>query len=479
MLQFLNTCGAALVAVSLLSSAVAAQDRKINESDLAALRYFLSIDDQESITAERRRLLEAFPGADVDEMIAQMDARASMVDTTEMWRLIASGEFAAARDLIGRTQAARPDWTPPEDMMSVLDETQGQAAFEAAFAAQSLPEAMAAVNAYPMLMTCSRINNAWRLAELQAVKGLLDQAVITNSGILTTCRNPDHVIATLQKTARIGSPEIMESLFELAASRNPALAPRLAALETELAPIIGVPEDRTTKTAGRTPPPPRGVTPAVRPSAPRVVEPRVAEPRAVVAPVPAASAAPAAVSTDTVTAAARAADRQDWSTCLQLTANARTPEALGQRGWCAMNYGRPREAIAAFTTVARSGATATQVRDATYGAILSYMSAGMTAEAANLYRRADLSADQRRTAGRTVLSALASEAFERKRYRDAIAYIDRLSQSVGTLDRGMAMLRGYALLRENRIGPAREQFRAVHATQPGPDSLNAIAQAGQ
>jgi hypothetical protein len=437
-----------LSALVALSGGAAVRAADLNETDLAALRYFLSIDDQNSAAAEIERLRIEFPGADIEGTLALIDQTAAQVDTSPVWRKIEAKSYVEARAEIARLREARPDWTPPADMMEILDSNEGQERFEAAFAARDREGVIAALAAFPIILNCERINNAWRLAELQVEDDLKADALATYEGILQTCPQEDYVVATLQKSNEIADKPRLEELLTVARTRNPALAERIAALETELGAGEAV------------------VVPAA----------------AAVAAAPAQRAASGgggdgggSRGSSALSRAQAAADRGDWGACLEATTGAASMEALSQRGWCAYNHGRSREAVDAFRRVSQGGGGAT-ARDATYGLILAYAKLGQLEQAASVASSAKLTADQRRTVNQTVISKLATQSFERKQYRQTLDYLDRLSRDTGSLDRGLAMLRGWALLKSGKKGSAREQFSRVHAASPGKDSLQGLVE---
>lgn len=426
---------AGLCALAALAPAPHVTAAELSEADLAALRYFLSINDQASVQAEIERLQTEFPGADVQGTLSALDAVASQIDTTPIWRRIDADEYDEAHQLIAEVKAQNPGWTPPEELVSVLDAKEGQALFETAYAAQDLPAAIAVLADHPTILTCERINNPWRLAEMQRDAALTADALSTYDGILKICREEDFVVATLQKASEITRKEQLVELFGVARAHNPELTPRLADLEEELMPA------------------PQSAAPA-----------------------PAPSSAGAGGPSPVVARAKAAADRGDWSTCLAVTANVASIDAVNQRAWCAFNFGRTREAIQAFGQVAQRG-SGSMARDASYGMILAYAQLGQLDQAASLAGRTKLTSKQRQVVNRTVISKLAVQSFEAGHYRETLTYIDRVQRETGSIDRGLAMLRGWALLKSGRRAEARSQFRRIHDTSPGDDSHRGLVQA--
>jgi len=423
---------------------------ELSETDLAALRYFLSVGDAASVEAEVARLELEFPGADVEGALAAIEGRANEVDTSPIWREIEAGNWAAARAAIATIRTERADWTPPADMVAVLDGNEGQERFDAAVAAADLDGAIAALAAFPTILTCDRINNPWRLAELQVRADRKADALATYDGILRVCHQEDFVVATIYKANEIAEPAELDPLFALARAQNPGLGARIAALETELgrgaAAASGGSGGGSAGGSG-------GGAPA----------PRVA----------AASTGSGGGGSASASRAKAAADRGDWAQCLAITQGATAVDAVNQRAWCAFNFGRPREALADFRRVAQA-AGGTMARDATYGMILAYAKLGDANQAAALASRTQLTAQQRAVVNKTVIAKLAVASFEAGRNRQAIEYLDRLSRETGSLDRGLAMLRGWALLKSGNKSAAREQFRRIHAASPGSDSLQGL-----
>ncbi len=471
-----------LAAALLWNTALSAAAQPIPETELAALRYFLSVGDTAGIEAEKTRLQDVFPETSVEALLEDLAVRAEQVDTSQIWQLIAADDFKGARGLIERTKQGQPGWTPPENLTAVLNEREGQSRFEAAVETDELQALLAVLNDFPDLLTCQKINNAWRLAELQAGQELPHQAVMTYDGILASCQTPDFVVATLQKAAGVADKAEMAALFERARMLNPSLELRLASLEAELAPLIGKPAVRSdaSQLAVRvvaTRPQLRGIVPVVQ----QVSAPAPAAAPAVRSPAPpsvrATQTAPRAAPSggSDLAAAQAAAARKDWATCLKHAARSNSIASISQRGWCALELGRTLEAISAFRHSAAHAGNAQLRQDSDYGLILAYLKADMVREAAAHAGRARLTTQQKLTTDRQILSRLALSAFERKNYSEAVVHVDRLSREAGGLDRGMAMLRGYAFLHMNRKAEARQQFAAIHRATPGKDTREAMA----
>lgn len=420
-------------------SPMAALAQDIGEADLAALRYFLSIGDGESTEAEIARLKTQFPGVDVVALVNEITNQSDEVDTTEIWEAIDTDQYETAHELIAEAVALNPGWAPPDNMMQILRGREGQARFEEAYATADLDEAVRVLSAFPEIVACDRINNPWRLAELQIAAERPADALETYEGILLSCSNIDFVVATLQKSSAIAEKLELEALFEIAEDRNPSIGTRLSDLRVEL---FGTPGNPGGTVAGNS-----GATGA---------------------------SSGGGGSTRGLRAAAAAADREDWQTCLRLTANSSSLALLNQRAWCALNGGNPNEALASFQRVAETSRNATVVRDARYGMSLALAKLGRGEEAQAVAARTDLTQEQRRVTGEASLAQLANEAFQGGRYGDALRLIAQLEAQQGSLDRGMTMLRGWSLFHSGRTTAAKQLFSAVHRASPGADTARAM-----
>lgn len=422
-----------LTLIASLSAALPATAQGVNEADLAALRYFISIGDQDSIAAETRRLEVQFPGVDIAATIGDMTGKPP-VDDSPVWALIDADDYAGAHAKIDEIRGAEPDWEPTEHLVEILRQREGQATLELALADGDLGAVLGAAQSFPELLTCERINNPWRIADLYVAEDQKAGAREVYRGILKTCSETDFVIATLQKSTVVNDAEQMGAMFRVAAARHPGLADRLAILQTEL--MAGI----TARDA------PEQGAPAMSRTA---GDPRLSQAKA-------------------------AADRSDWASCLSITEGAGSTALVFQRSWCALNGGRPSEALAGFERTAGASGSSSMRRDARFGMILAQLRLGQHEAAAERLAQGGLTASQRATVETALLGKQAQASFENRRYGDAIRYLDRLRDRTGQLDRGSAMLRGWALLKLGRRGDAITQFRAIHTANPGNDSRHAL-----
>ncbi|OCP04273.1 MULTISPECIES: cellulose synthase [unclassified Ensifer] len=138
------------------------------------------------------------------------------------------------------------------------------------------------------------------------------------------------------------------------------------------------------------------------------------------------------------------------------------PQAALARGWCLMDLNRPLEAAEAFEVALQ--AAASQIReDAAYGQSLAYLRAGLTNKAAVSATKSTQTrgrVDELQTA---ILADRAIAAFDAKRYREAILFLDQLGQ-ISTRRQDLMVLRGYSYMNLKYYAEARRIFEALAAT---------------
>jgi tetratricopeptide (TPR) repeat protein len=139
----------------------------------------------------------------------------------------------------------------------------------------------------------------------------------------------------------------------------------------------------------------------------------------------------------------------------------RPAEAL-TRGWCLMDINRPVEAAAAFDVGQRTDSLPAR-EDAAYGQALAYMRLGLANKAAVSAAAMPQNSTRTLELQRAILTARATNAFDAKRYRESILYLDQLAQfQPERLD--LMVMRGYAYLNLERYSDAIRIFEAAAAT---------------
>ncbi|MDP9812007.1 tetratricopeptide (TPR) repeat protein [Rhizobium tibeticum] len=138
------------------------------------------------------------------------------------------------------------------------------------------------------------------------------------------------------------------------------------------------------------------------------------------------------------------------------------PEAALSRGWCLMDIDRPMEAVKAFEAALVSPNRKTR-EDAAYGQSLAYLRAGLSNNAAVAATRAPQTQQRAAELQIAILADRALAAFDAKRYREALIYLDQRAQlRQEPID--LLVLRGYAYLNMKMYGDAERIFTAAAAT---------------
>lgn len=450
MIRSLLICGLLLGG----AGAASAQDDAPATDELLALNFYVQQNDQASIDAEMRRLQLKYPYWKPPADLARLAMTGPSTEIDEIFRLIAAGQFDAARALIASAQTEFPAWEPPADMIALLETGEGQARFDAALSAGNLDQAISVASSVPGLLRCDRINNAWRIGEAQAAAGRKADALGTYTAVAGTCTKPADLIATIEKADAVADEAQIVALIAKVSQRLPAMEPELEALGQKLL-------------AGRglvTIPPVVVEKPAVtKPDASKVAKPApvAASPTPPASPKPSSGAAPAPSGGGSGFQAA--VNAGDWSRCLALSAGSRTASVMYQRGWCAFNLDQPMEAVATFKAALSAGLNGEQRRDAAYGMALAYLKMGMSEDASRIAAATDFTRKQRVDIERQILDQRGVNAYKRKDYKQAIAYFDALEQLTGGIRRDLAVLRAYAWLNAGNRGEAQRQFEKLNS----------------
>ncbi|QCP84986.1 hypothetical protein EYE35_04625 [Cereibacter sphaeroides] len=440
----------------LAGSLALAQGSAPTPQDLEALNYYVSNGDSRAANAELRRLRAQFPDWDVPEdltLLGQQRSPAAEID--RIYRQIAAGDLTEARQTMDQTSRTFPGWTPPAEMERLLATAEAQAAFDAAATAGNAAAAIEIARRTPAILRCDRVNNAWRLAELQAAAGQKAAALQSYRGVIASCSGLSEVTATLEKAEAVASDAELVELFRLANAQLPGSGPALKALETRLRAGRGdtAPESAATGGATRTP----GRTAVAEADLPAAGRPRGAG--------VARSGGAAGLS-----AVRAAAQRGDWRACTGLTSGATSADMLYERAWCVYNLDRPLEALAAFEPAASGRLGAQVARDARFGKTLALLALKMTEEAARLAAATDLTIQQRREVEAIILDQRGVRAYQLKEYRRAIAFLTAYEDLTGGLRRDLAIMRGYAYLNLGKRTEAKRIFTELNNQLATPET---------
>lgn len=144
------------------------------------------------------------------------------------------------------------------------------------------------------------------------------------------------------------------------------------------------------------------------------------------------------------------------------TVSSLSPDQAHIRGWCLMDMNRPMEAADAFEVALKSSSHNVR-EDAAYGQSLAYLRLGLTKQAAVAAAKSPQRPERSSELQVAILANRALAAFDSKRYREVIVYLDqRTMLQPEPMD--LMVLRGYALLKLGMLQDARRIFQAVAAT---------------
>ena len=486
------------VCIGFAASAALAQTAAGNnptQEELRALRFYIEQNEYDAIAAEIRRLRLDYPSWSPPDNLAELLVIAPSTEIDEIYALIARNDMSGVERVLAEIRATYPNWAPPEEMLALIAIAQAQAAFDAAIDSRDTAAAIAIAMNTPDLLRCNRINNTWRLAELQEASGNPAAALAAYRQIIATCSSAADLVATIEKADAVATPEDLIALVDAARGRVPAAAPLLATTQARLLAGRGIIAPNPPATDIVNPnievlvPPvatapaataPAAVAPAAVAPAPVAQAPAQQAPQQAVAVTPIVSAI-SPLSTlrrggdgrlSQVRAAAQAANFQE---CAARSVQPQSLEVAYERAWCVYNLERPLEALALFGAAA-SGLGGTVGRDARYGMALAYLKRNMTDSASQLAASTEFTLEQRRTVEGIILDQRGVRAYQQEDFQRAIMFFDGLEQLDGTLRRDLAILRAYAYLNLGDRATARREFQRLDnelSTSETRDGLNA------
>ncbi|MWB76423.1 hypothetical protein GLS40_00140 [Pseudooceanicola sp. 216_PA32_1] len=477
---------AALPLSLMAGGALAQSPAKPSQKDLVALVTYYDQGDAPSVNAEMRRLQLKFPDWVPPKDIARLKNRSPSTEIDAIYKQIEFGRLASARSLIESTRRDYPDWTPQDEMITLLETAEGQAQLDNALMAGNAAEAIQVVSRTPSLLRCDRINNAWRIAEVQAQRVSPEAAAATFGAIVDTCTEFPAIVATLQKADAATTYPIAVGLIDRAKTRFEDEEKQLEELKIALALGRGLkvegPElsDSAIRKRPRARPMPgEPSTDAPRqaaPAAPRVAQSSPSRRSRDTAPASTQYAsAPTPSTGGGVLGQVRAAAKSGaWSRCLALSAGATAPAVVYERGWCSYNLGRPMEALASFKQAAGANLGGTVQRDARFGMALSYLKMNMTEQAAQVVANTNLTHQQRVDTETIILDQRGVAAYQKRDYARAVQYFNAIEKISGGLRRDLGMLRAYAYFNMGKRDEARDSFEVLNNQMSTQETRHAL-----
>ena len=126
-------------------------------------------------------------------------------------------------------------------------------------------------------------------------------------------------------------------------------------------------------------------------------------------------------------------------------------------GWCLMEQDRPFEAAQAFSQAGGG--------EAAFGASLAYLRMGLTRDAALAAARAPLDATRRRQIETSLVTQVATDAYQRGKFTQALEALDQ-RRALAPEQNDLMMLRGWSYYETGDFMSALRMFEAVDAVAP-------------
>ncbi|MDX0694478.1 cellulose synthase [Sinorhizobium medicae] len=180
--------------------------------DESALRYFASKGDTARLEAEIARLRALYPNwtPPQDPLSVPQNSDAQL---ETMWRLYSEGRYAEVRRAIAERQSTDPDWQVPTDLLERLNVAEARARLVNASDLKQYETVIQVGAGTPSLLTCSDNDVLWRVAEAFAVTKRPNRARDAYLYILKNCDNEPERLATVQKAASNLSYSSMQDLL--------------------------------------------------------------------------------------------------------------------------------------------------------------------------------------------------------------------------------------------------------------------------
>ncbi|MBB4004601.1 cellulose synthase [Aurantimonas endophytica] len=182
--------------------------------DETALRYFARSGDSRRLEAEIARLQALYPDwTPPEDPLSVPDLGDPSLDA--MWQLYAGDKYAEVRAAIAARQEDEAGWEPPADLLDRLAVAESRVRLVNASNLQQYDTVVRVAGDTPSLLTCSEVDVLWRLAEAFAETERPGRALDAYRYILTNCDNPGERLATMQMAIQRLDRPAMDSLLAL------------------------------------------------------------------------------------------------------------------------------------------------------------------------------------------------------------------------------------------------------------------------
>ena len=151
-------------------------------------------------------------------------------DEAPLWALLREQRYSDLQAAITRLRSGYPAWSPPERMVTLMQEGQRNARITHAIETKDWKGVTGLAQQYPQYFDCSHITHLWALAEAQHALGNAAQALATYQRIIPSCPKSADRIATLYKARERLAADDYDALLQ----RETQAGPRDAAEQTML-----------------------------------------------------------------------------------------------------------------------------------------------------------------------------------------------------------------------------------------------------
>ncbi|MGB1092701.1 MAG: hypothetical protein ACPGYX_11295, partial [Oceanobacter sp.] len=104
-----------------------------------------------------------------------------------LWQWLKLGRYSQIESRIEQLRKTYPSWTPPEDMVRILNETRSRRALEDAVKAGNWSMVMFTYKQHPEWFNCEQFYNLWALADAQEGMGNREAMLKIYQGMMDNC----------------------------------------------------------------------------------------------------------------------------------------------------------------------------------------------------------------------------------------------------------------------------------------------------
>ena len=144
------------------------------------------------------------------------------VDTSYLWAAFEAGDYVSVREELQVLQRLHPGWSPPAELVQLTDAQQSREIVLPAVEAGAHADAVAYYEAHPGRFACAEvtIESLWAVAEAYAALDRPDDAFGVYRRVLDECEETDLRLATLEKAIARQDPGRLKGLVAIEQQRD-------------------------------------------------------------------------------------------------------------------------------------------------------------------------------------------------------------------------------------------------------------------